>query len=192
MYFGEKVCLRALEMTDLDDILKFWNTYEMRRFLGSTIPFSRSAEQEWLEGATKEAPWKDGRFVLAITDKVTGEFLGTTSLFDISAQMRRAEFGIAIHNLKNLSKGYGSDTARVMLWIGFHVLGLNTIYLYALAENPRAIRAYEKAGFRMIGVFREAAFSEGAFKDLVAMDVTAREFFEEYPPGTKINDEPNA
>lgn len=185
MYHGEKVRLRALELDDLDIILKYWNQVEIRRYLGSMIPMSRKAEQEWLERATVSNPWKDGSFVLAIEDKETCEFLGTTSFFDISKQNRHAEFGIAIHNPENLSKGYGTDSTQTMLWIGFHVLGLNNIYLYALAENGRAIRAYEKAGFKRIGVFRQMVYSMGEFKDLIAMDILNEDFLEKFPPGTR-------
>lgn len=65
---------------------------------------SRVAERQWLERASTEDPWKDGGMTLAIEDKKSGEFLGTVSLFDISKQHKRAEFGIAIHKLDNLGK----------------------------------------------------------------------------------------
>ncbi len=173
-------------MTDLDDILKYWNTYELRRFLGSTIPMSRQAEKEWLERVTKYSPFKDGEMVLAIVDKMSNEFLGTCGVFDISSANRHAEFGIAIHNPDNLSKGYGTDTTLVMLWIAFNILGLNTVYLRAFSKNKRALKAYEKAGFKMVGTLRGHVFSEGEFQDHVMMDITAGEFFERYPAGTQI------
>ena len=188
MHYGEKVCLRALEMDDLDIILKYWNNVEIRRYLGSLIPMSRSAEKEWLERASKSDPWRDGELVLAIEDKESREFLGTASLFDISKHSRHAEFGIAIHNPENLGKGYGTDTTRVMLWIGFHVIGLNSIYLYAYSGNNRAIRAYEKAGFKKIGPFRKRIYSLGKFEDLLAMDILQEDFFEKFPPGSTIGE----
>ncbi|MHA2313524.1 MAG: GNAT family N-acetyltransferase, partial [Candidatus Thorarchaeota archaeon] len=115
MYYGEKVKLRALEMSDLDSIMKGWNNFEMRRFLASALPMSQHVEREWLEKASKARPWQDGALNLAIEDKKTGEFLGTTGIFDISKQMQRAEFGIAIHNPDNFGKGYGTDATKVML-----------------------------------------------------------------------------
>jgi RimJ/RimL family protein N-acetyltransferase len=100
-------------MSDLDNIMKHWNTYEMRRFLGSTLPMSERAEKEWLEKATTQDARKDGSIVLVIEDKKTQKFLGTASLFDISSHSRRAEFGIAIHNPEKMSKGYGTDAINV-------------------------------------------------------------------------------
>jgi diamine N-acetyltransferase len=188
MYAGKKVRLRALEMGDLDSIMEYWNTYQTRRFLYSAVPMSRGTEKEWLEKASKSRPWKDGKLNLAIEDRETAEFLGTISLMDVSKQHRRAEFGIIIHNPEKHGKGYGTDATRVMLWIGFHVLNLNSVFLFTLAHNKRAIRAYEKAGFKKCGTFRKAAYTEGKFHDFVAMDILKEEFMEEYPPGTYIEE----
>ena len=190
MYYGEKVCLRALEMSDLEKILDHWNTFEMRRFLGTAFPMSENAERDWLERATKSRPWKDGEIVLAIEHKKTKKFLGTISLFDISKQSRRAELGIAIHNKANFGKGYGTDAIRVILWMGFHILGLHSIYLYHASFNERGRRAYEKAGFKPVGAFREGVYMEGARHDLMAMDILKNEFLKEYPPGSRVGNPP--
>ena len=186
MYYGEKVRLRAIEVDDLDDILKFFNTLELRQYLNSQIPMSRQAERQWLERSTTMDPWRDGGMTLAVEDKKTGEFLGTVSLFDISKQHKRAEFGIALHNPENLGKGYGTDTTRVMLWIAFQILGFNSVYLITMDNNERAQRAYEKAGFKNAGVFRQGAYVKGAFHDFVIMDILKEEFLKEYPPGTEV------
>ncbi len=190
MYYGEKVKLRALEMEDLDIIMKHFNNLELRQYLNSQIPMSRHAERQWLERATTMDPWKDGEMTLAIENKESGEFLGTVSLFDISKQHKRAEFGIAIHKPDNLGKGYGTDTTRVMLWVGFHILGLNSIYLITMGGNVRAQKAYEKAGFKDAGVFRQGAYVQGAFHDFIIMDILKDEFFETYPPGTSVGKTP--
>ena len=190
MYYGERVKLRALEMEDLDIIMKHFNNLELRQYLNSQIPMSRHAERQWLERSTTMDPWKDGEMTLAIENKESGEFLGTVSLFDISKQHKRAEFGIAIHKPDNLGKGYGTDTTRVMLWVGFHILGLNSIYLITMGGNVRAQKAYEKAGFKDAGVFRQGAYVQGAFHDFIIMDILKDEFFETYPPGTSVGKTP--
>ena len=188
MYYGERVKLRALEMSDLDNIMKGWNNFEMRRFLNGAMPMSQNMEKEWLEKATKAKPWQDGSITLAIEDKKTGEFLGTAGIFDINKQTQRAEFGIAIHSPENWGKGYGTDATKVMLWIGFQVLGLNSIYLYTASYNERGQKAYEKAGFKTVGTFRQAVFIEGQFHNFIAMDILKDEFLEVYPPGKVVGE----
>ncbi|MFX0056351.1 MAG: GNAT family N-acetyltransferase [Promethearchaeota archaeon] len=185
MYYGTLVALRALEMSDLDAIEQHWNSWELRRTIGVPLPVSR---HEWLEFATKANPWKDGELNLAIVEKKTAEFLGTIGLRDIAFPHRRAEFGISIHNPKNRSRGYGTDATRVMLWIGFHILGLESIYLDTFPDNVEAYRAYVKAGFREVGLLRNTEFREGKYGDLLIMDITREEFFKAYPPGTFIAD----
>jgi RimJ/RimL family protein N-acetyltransferase len=186
MYYGEKVKLRALELSDLDDIMRYWNTYDTRRFLYSAVPTSENAERAWLESVSKSDVWKDCYLHLAFEDKKTKEFLGVVGFNRISVQHRRAEFGIAIHNPENYGKGYGTDATRVMLWVGFHVLGLNSIFLTAMESNTRGLRAYEKAGFKRNGIFRNALYSGGRFQTTVVMDVLQEEFAEMYPGNRQI------
>jgi len=183
MYDGKLVTLRALETSDLDAIEEHWNNWELRRSIGVPLPGSR---QEWLEMASRSNPWMDGEINLAITEKKSGEFLGTVGLRDIALPHRRAEFGISIHNPKNRSKGFGTDATRVMLWIGFHLLNLQSIYLDTFPDNEEAHRAYVKAGFKEVGVLRNTEFREGEFHDLLIMDILRDEFLDIYPPGTTV------
>ena len=76
MYHGKLVSLRALEISDLDDLLCFYNTLELRSFLGPPIVRSRRYMEEWLVKASVSDPWNDGRLVLLIEEKESREFLG--------------------------------------------------------------------------------------------------------------------
>ena len=58
-----------------------------------------------------------------------------------------AELGIAITAEKQ-NMGYGTEGIRRILEYGFRELGLKRIGLKAFAFNVRAIRVYEKCGFR--------------------------------------------
>jgi RimJ/RimL family protein N-acetyltransferase len=42
--------------------------------------------------------------------------------------------------------------------------------------NPRAMRAYEKAGFRLEGTRREAIYQDGAYHDELVMAILRSEF----------------
>jgi RimJ/RimL family protein N-acetyltransferase len=190
MYYGQLVKIRAVEMSDLPKIMEYVNTWETRRFLGVLGPMSEKAEREWLEKATTSNPWKDGNVYFAIEDKETGELLGTTGLHGVSAQDRSAELGIFIHNPENCGKGYGTDAILVVLWIAFYVLGLQSVMLHYLHFNERGRRAYEKAGFKHVGVFRKRTFNSGEYQDLVAMDILREEFAEKHPPERQIGEAP--
>ncbi|TFG96004.1 N-acetyltransferase [Candidatus Thorarchaeota archaeon] len=176
MYYGELTCLRAVESSDIDEVLKHWNDLNFRRLLGPPIPWSRKFLETWLEKRINADPWKDKMIELAITNKATGEFLGFIHLEDIKRPHSRAEFGISIQNPDNRSKGYGTDAIRVILWVAFNILGLHSVYLDTMEDNERAIRTYERVGFKRVGLLRETEFINGAYKGLLVMDILRDEF----------------
>lgn len=178
MYYGELVCLRAVEPADLDILIEHFNKLELRRFLGVPIPRSRHYLELWMGKRGSSDPWIDGLLELSILDKHTGEFLGFVHLEDIKKPHSRAEFGISILNPDYLSKGYGTDAIRVILWVGFNILGLHSIYLDTMVYNERAIHVYEKVGFKRVGVLRESEFLDGEFIDLLYMDILRDEFLD--------------
>ncbi|MEM4735456.1 MAG: GNAT family protein [Candidatus Thorarchaeota archaeon] len=188
MYCGQLVRLRAPEVSDLSDMMKHINTYETRQFLLNKLPISQKAEQTWLERAAVYDPWRDGQVVFVIEDKNSHELLGTAGLHNISPQSRSAELGIWIHDPENCSRGYGTDAVRVTLWIAFHLLGLESVMLTCLDTNLRAQRAYEKAGFRKVGILRKHMMSSGQLHDVVVMDITREDFMAAYPPGSTVGD----
>ncbi|RLI67681.1 MAG: N-acetyltransferase, partial [Candidatus Gerdarchaeota archaeon] len=42
--------------------------------------------------------------------------------------------------------------------------------------NKRAIRTYEKVGFKMVGKLRQAHFSDGKYHDVILMDILQDEW----------------
>ena len=85
-------------------------------------------------------------------------------------------FGISIADPAARGKGYGTEATRLMLDYAFTALGLHNVTLGAVAANPGAIRAYEKAGFREIGRRRQSWRIGAARYDEVLMDCLATEF----------------
>ncbi|MFW9928093.1 MAG: GNAT family N-acetyltransferase [Candidatus Thorarchaeota archaeon] len=187
IYSGKKIYLRALETNDLEIIMKGWNNWGIRRYLSNLFPNSKLSEENWLKNATLADPWKDGRIHFAIENK-SHEFIGTCGYFNINIKDRRAELGIAIHSDDNLGKGYGTDALIVLLWVAFHIMNFHSIYLKVIDFNKRAIRAYEKTGFKKAGMYREAIFVEGSYHDLLTMDILRNEYNSRYPPGSYVHE----
>jgi RimJ/RimL family protein N-acetyltransferase len=189
MYYGEITCLRAIESPDIDEVMKHWNDLSFRRLLGPPIPWSRKFLEMWLQKRVDADPWRNGMIELAITDKITDAFLGFAHLEDIKRPHSRAEFGISIQNPNNQSKGYGTDAARTILWVGFNILGLHSVYLDTMEDNDRAIHMYERVGFKRVGIRRESEFIDGAHKGLLIMDIL-RDEFESTNPGFSVSMNP--
>jgi RimJ/RimL family protein N-acetyltransferase len=89
---------------------------------------------------------------------------------------RSVDIDMIIGQEKNWGKGYGSDALKTFSRYLFDQFDLNRIWLGSYSYNKRAIRAYEKAGFKREGVFREDAWVGGKFADTVVLSLLRREF----------------
>ena len=59
----------------------------------------------------------------------------------------------------------------MMIKYAFEEAGLHKLMLRVLAENDRAVRSYEKAGFVKEAYLRDEVFLEGRYKDVIYMAV---------------------
>ena len=96
-----------------------------------------------------------------ICDLASDRPLGSVYIRDIDRQHNKAEYGIFIGEAHARGRGIGTAAAKLMLRYCFAEEKLHRIYLRALAGNERAIRSYEKAGFR----------KEACLKDDVRIDI---------------------
>ncbi len=166
---GERVGLGPLR-SDLAELYARWvNDLRVNRTLGlPSIPMTLEAEHEWLKDALTA---KDPLFT--IYELATMRPIGNTGLHNIDHSSNTATFGLLIGEMDVWGKGYGTETTRLMLNYGFDVLGLYNIDLEVFAHNPGGIKAYERAGFKKIGVRRGARRVGRERYDIVYMDALA-------------------
>ena len=174
MFRGEKVQLGAVLREYLPKYVEWLNDWDVSRFLkpGIVTPINLQDETAWFENRSKS---KDN-FLFAITTLDQGRLIGNCGLHDISFKNRTGTFGIFIGDKDYWSKGYGTDATRTLLNFAFEELGLNRVELWVYDFNPRAIRAYEKAGFRKDGIRRQALYREGEFHDEILMCILRAEW----------------
>ncbi len=176
-FIGKKVKLRAIEQSDLKDIMKFWNTYEIRIGLGRFIPESQERREEWIKKITKEN--QEGKsYTFAVIEKQTDEFLGYCALKSISKVSRNASLSVVILNQEYHNKGYGTDTVRLLLKIGFDIINLHRIELHVFEFLKSGIHIYEKVGFKHVGTRRKSSFINGKYYDDLVMDILVDEYRE--------------
>lgn len=96
--------------------------------------------------------------------------IGFVSLKGIDWREKAAELAIAICDTRYRSDGYGSETLSLAVDHGFDNMKLNRISLSVFAFNPRAIRVYEKTGFRHVERLEKAwVMPDGEKVDLLVM-----------------------
>ncbi len=178
MILGSKTCLRALEQGDLPHFVRWINDPDTRRFMMMRYPLSMTEEENWWEGFLTRK--NDHIFAIEASD---GTYIGNIGLHGIEQENRRAVLGIIIGEKAYWGQGYGSDAIRAMLRWAFQYLNLNRVSLTVYGYNKRAIRCYEKCGFRHEGVMRRARFVDGRYYDELLMGILREELLEEVEAG---------
>ena len=124
------------------DYLAMVNDWErVGKLIGSRRdPISEEKERRWVQKKLAE-----NAALFSMLEKDTGAFIGNIELMDIAD--RAGELGIAVTAAMQ-DKGYGTEAVRAMVEYGMDTLGLRRVFLKVFPDNARAIRVYEKCGFR--------------------------------------------
>jgi diamine N-acetyltransferase len=171
---GEQVRLRAIEREDIPAFLRWFNDPEVRQYLLLYKPMSKGEEERWVE-ARQEA--RD-EFIFGIEALIGKEWvlIGNVGLVKIDWKNRAATLGIVLGEKEHWGQGYGTEATRLMLRFAFHELNLHRVELDVFDFNQRAMRCYEKAGFRREGTKRAALFRDGRYHDVHLMSILQEEF----------------
>jgi RimJ/RimL family protein N-acetyltransferase len=169
---GPTVYLRPLEREDARPLVAWLNDPEVSRFLRAYRPLTLAAEEEFLRRLSES----DKDLALAIMTRAAGQFIGVTGLHDVDPRNRHAQLGIALGDKDAWGRGYGTEATRLLVRHAFDTLNLNRVWLHVYEYNPRALRVYEKAGFRTEGRLRQDTFRDGRYWDTFVLAVLRHEW----------------
>ena len=175
MIFGERIRLRAMKREDLPLFVVWLNDPEVRKGLMHYLPFSLEDEEAWYDGMRKN-PLEERPLMIEIQVGDRWEPIGNCSIFGINWRVREAEFGIVIGAKEHWNQGYGTEALVLLINHGFETLNLNRIALRVYANNPRAIRSYEKAGLVQEGRLRQGHYHAGKYIDVFLMSMLRSEW----------------
>ena len=144
MLAGELVSLRPVTIDDAAAMWEMVDDPEGNDLTDTTATFTFEQIRDWC--ATRQD--REERLDLAIVENATGAFAGEVVLNEYDAASDAANFRIALRGPAWYGRGLGTEATRLIVDHGLHTIGLSRITLGVLARNPRAIRTYEKAGFR--------------------------------------------
>jgi len=174
---GEKCYLSPCRLEDAESWAEWFNDLEVTIPLGDEAytPTSLEGEQEAIRGILK-----NNLHIFSIVDLETDQAIGRCMFFNVDAVNRTAMLGIVIGEKSRWDQGYGQEAVSLLLDYGFNLLNLNNVMLGTFSFNERAIRCYEKVGFKLIGRRREARIIAGKKYDLILMDILADQFESPY------------
>ncbi len=169
MLTGEKVRLREYRREDIQLAQAYINDYEVKRLLNPGIPYPYTYEDEmkWFESNSAS---KDN-YSFAIETLEESKYIGGCGVNKIDWKNSVAMVGIFIGDKNYWGKGYGTDAMKVLVSFIFDQLNIHKVKLQVFSFNQRAIRSYEKCGFKTEGTLRKEIFKDGKYHDEVIMGI---------------------
>ncbi len=147
--------------------------------LADSDPVMMNSEKkirEWIEKQAENG-FKPERYFFNVRTLAEDRLIGFLSLW-INLIHREAWVGLGIGEHDFWSKGYGSDMMRLCQQYVFTELGMERLSLGLHEYNPRALRSYEKCGFRLEGRTRRDLMREGRRYDSLWMGILRQEWLQ--------------
>ena len=164
---GDRVVLRPLAETDVDRIVELGSHPDVTRWWPGLTP----------EHVGEKARGKD-EGVTCFGILVDGEVAGLIQHYEeTDPDYEHAGIDLFL-GAPYHGRGLGTDAVRTMARHLVADRGHHRLVIDPAAENERAIRCYEKAGFRRVGVMREhwrdggGVWRDGLLMDLLAAELT--------------------
>lgn len=173
---GSRVYLRPINVEDTE---LYYNTLfhqEVRRLTGTQRSFTKEQIARYIEGKGQDS----SSLLLLIALQEDDRVIGDIALQDMDSLNRSANIRIAINEQGDQGKGYGTEALVLMLDYGFGICNLHRIELNVFDFNEKAIRCYEKVGFKREGVQRDALFYNHQYHDSILMSMLQHEYRNRY------------
>jgi len=181
LFRGELVRLTAENPETLGEIWSRWNRNSEYMHLLDTDPailWSKKKIQEWNEKELEKDVQEDYFFTIrALQDD---RLIGFTALFHFLWNHGDPWVAIGLGEPEYWGKGYGSDTMRLVLRYAFTELNVHRVTLCVFEYNQRAIRSYQKVGFKHEGRVRGEFLRMGSRWDVIFMGILREEWQRNY------------
>ena len=166
---NEIIYLRKMDYGDTDNIVKWRNSDYVREHFIYQALFTRESHENWIR--TMVETGKVDQLIICIKGDKEDIPVGSVYIRDIDKTHNKAEYGIFIGEETARGRGIGSMAASLMIEYCFKQLKLHRLFLRVFADNPGAIRSYEKAGFVKEAYLKDDVKIQGEYRDIVLMGI---------------------
>ena len=166
--------LKPLSQEDVIPFYSWLNDDDVIKYSMSLFQRLNSPEQikNWFDSLVEE----QNTYNIGIYLEATKELIGYAGISGISTLNKSGEYFIFIGDKNQWGKGIGTIVTQKIVAYGFETLHLNRIMLTVSQPNKGGVKAYERAGFKVEGVLREACLRDGAFHDKIVMSILQSEY----------------
>ncbi|AOS61258.1 GNAT family N-acetyltransferase [Actinoalloteichus hymeniacidonis] len=166
---GSMVRLEPQTERHFDGIWAMLADEESKKLTGTHRTFTEDEIRNWLRTRADHHDRADWAVVRREDDRVLGEVV----LNDLDPDNDSASFRIGLGGPGAIGRGHGTEATRLVLAYAFDVVGLHRLELEVFDFNTRARHVYEKCGFVVEGVRRQALKWDGERHDALVMAVLA-------------------
>lgn len=172
---GPRLDLRELADEDVDAMLAVYNSSEATEHLSFEPPTREQVSQivSWSIASATVSPRAE--YQLAVIERNTAELIGSGRLATDPHQERGATMGFALRP-DAWGVGYGFETVRLLLGLGFEDLSLHRIWGARSPLNEASAKTMAAAGMVEEGTIREHIFKAGRWRDSVVHAMLDREW----------------
>ena len=168
MIQGRRVALRPVDDADVPLIHRWVNHTEVWHYMDYERAWSMADVRDDLDRSRR-----DGEPFTIVVD---GRPIGRIGLNQFRPRDRLCALYMFIGEPEFWGQGYARDAVFTLLEYAFDRFDLHQVELWTLADNNRAVGAYERCGFVQEGRLRERSWKEGHWVDHVVMSVNREEF----------------
>ena len=179
LFRSKLVRLVAEEPDALAKVESRWQRDTEFRRLANSLPVMLHSEKkfkEWIE-KRNDVGFKPDRYFFSVRTLDEDKLIGFLSMW-LDLIHNEAWVGIGIGERAYWGKGYGTDMMNLCLQYAFTELNVYRVSLNLNGYNPRALRSYEKAGFRLEGRTRGDFMREGGHHDSIWMGILREEWLQ--------------
>lgn len=174
MLKGDRVKLVPPRKEYITQYQKWMTDPEITQYLRIFRPITREMEEAWYNAINKRE--NDFLFSIMIFSDENDDILIGNCDINVDWKNRVGSCGIVIGEKEYHGKGYGTEAMKLLVDYGFNTLNLNRIELEAHSLNFRALKSYEKVGFKKEGTRRYAIYINGEYKDSIIMSIIRDEW----------------
>jgi RimJ/RimL family protein N-acetyltransferase len=170
---GARIVLRHHRPEDLPHVRRWYRDPELARLTRYSLqPMTDDEVDRFFHGRLLSSD----SVAYAIDIRQSGRLIGLTTFSNLDPDNGSVLFHISLGEHDAWGHGYGTEATRLMLGLAFDSIGLHRVSLSVFSFNERAIRSYEKVGFRHEGRAREAILRDGQRIDELTMAILATDW----------------